>query len=90
METEPTPEPFVEIGQTIATIRTSNGLTQTALTAALRHVTGMSQGRLSRLERGHWMPNAGQFEHLIAALQCDQRQAGELRYMADRAARRHA
>ena len=88
METETTPVPFVEIGQSIAAIRTNNGLTQTALTKALAHVGGMSQGRISRLERGHWMPNAGQFEHLIQALKCNQKQAGELRHLAICAVRR--
>ena len=81
-------EQYKAIGKAIAQTRKSNGLTQLQVCSKLSHVVGMSQGRLSRLERGEWLPTAGQFEHLIRAMQCTEDQARELRYLAAEASER--
>ena len=79
---------YKAIGEAIAKIRKSNGFTQLQVCAEMEHVVGMSQGRLSRLERGEWLPTAGQFEHLIRAIKCTEDQARELRYLAASASER--
>ena len=79
---------YKAIGKAIAETRKSNGLTQMQVCEKLAHVVGMSQGRLSRLERGEWLPTAGQFEHLIRAIHCTEDQARELRYLAAQASER--
>lgn len=71
-----------EFGQAISEARKHNGLTQTQVASALGHVWGMTQGRISRLERGAWIPNAGQFENLLRAMRCTEDQARQLRYIA--------
>jgi transcriptional regulator with XRE-family HTH domain len=79
---------YKAIGQAIADTRKNNGLTQLQVCAKMEHVVGMTQGRFSRLERGHWLPTAGQFEHIIRAIQCTEDQARELRYLAAQACER--
>lgn len=79
---------YTEIGKAIAETRKANGLTQLQVCAELEHVRGMTQGRLSRLERGEWLPVAGQFEHLLAAIKCTEEQARTLRYLAAQACER--
>lgn len=76
------------IGKAVADTRKNNGLTQLQVCADLSHVVGMSQGRLSRLERGEWLPTAGQFEHLLRALRCTEEQAQGLRFLASQACER--
>jgi transcriptional regulator with XRE-family HTH domain len=83
-------EKYETVGKAVAEMRKANGLTQSAVCVDLAHVVGMSQGRLSRLEAGKWIPTAGQFEHLINALRCTEEQARELRYLASCAAHRLA
>ena len=78
------------LGQAVARVRKNNGLTQTALASSLASIVGFTQGRLSRLERGRWVPGAGQFEHLIAALKCTEEQARTLRDAASKEAERRA
>jgi len=68
-----------EFGEAVGDTRKENGLTQTQVADALAHVWGMSQGRISRLEKGAWIPNAGQFENLLQAMQCTETQALQLR-----------
>ena len=79
---------YKAIGHAIAETRKNNGLTQMQVCGRMQHVVGMSQGRLSRLERGEWLPTAGQFEHLIRAMQCTEDQARDLRYLAAQACER--
>ena len=76
------------IGKAVADTRKNNGLTQLQVCEDLSHVVGMSQGRLSRLERGEWLPTAGQFEHLLRALRCTEEQAQSLRFLASQACER--
>ena len=78
------------LGEAVAKVRKENGLTQTGLASSLAKIVGFSQGRLSRLERGRWVPGAGQFEHLIAALKCTEEQARTLRTAAHYSAERRA
>ena len=81
---------YTAIGRAVADTRKSNKLTQLQVCAELEHVVGMSQGRLSRLERGEWLPTAGQFEHLLKALKCTESQARSLRELACQASERVA
>ena len=78
------------LGETLLKVRTQNGKTQVGLAAALSHFVGFSQGRISRLERGLWTPDAGQCEQLITALECTEQQARELRQAASINAQRRA
>ena len=79
---------YTAIGRAVADTRKLNNLTQLEVCAQLEHVVGMSQGRLSRLERGEWLPTAGQFEHLLKALKCTEEQSRILRTLASQACER--
>jgi len=57
------------LGALIATLRKSRGMTQIELCQRLAHVVGMVQPQLSQIENDYMLPNAGQLEHILRALE---------------------
>ena len=57
------------LGELIATLRRSRGMTQIELCQRLAHVVGMVQPQLSQIENDYMLPNAGQLEHILRALE---------------------
>jgi len=57
------------LGALVATLRRSRGMTQIELCQRLAHVVGMVQPQLSQIENDYMLPNAGQLEHILRALE---------------------
>ena len=57
------------LGALITTLRKSRGMTQIELCQRLAHVVGMVQPQLSQIENDYMLPNAGQLEHILRALE---------------------
>ncbi len=57
------------LGALIGTLRKSRGMTQIELCQRLAHVVGMVQPQLSQIENDAMLPNAGQLEHILRALE---------------------
>ena len=57
------------LGALIATLRKARGMTQIELCQRLAHVVGMVQPQLSNIENDYMLPNAGQLEHILRALE---------------------
>lgn len=73
------------LGDLVVTLRRARGLSQTELSARLGHVRGMSQPVISRIETGEYLPDSGQFEALLRALEVtdlDAKHARELAFAA--------
>ena len=70
------------LGELIGTLRKSRGLTQIELCERLAHVVGMVQPQLSEIERDNMLPNAGQLEHILRALQATDKDSQRCRALA--------
>lgn len=57
------------LGSLITLLRKSRGLTQAELCQRMAHVVGMVQPQLSNIENDYMLPNAGQLEHILRALE---------------------
>ena len=57
------------LGAVIAPLRKARGMTQIELCQRLAHVVGMVQPQLSNIENDFMLPNAGQLEHILRALE---------------------
>ena len=57
------------LGALITTLRKARGMTQIELCQRLAHVVGMVQPQLSQIENDYMLPNAGQLEHILRALE---------------------
>ncbi len=57
------------LGALIETLRKARGLTQIEMCQRMKHVVGMVQPQLSNIENDYMLPNAGQLEHILRALE---------------------
>ena len=57
------------LGHLLVTLRHARGLTQMELCARVSHVVGLVQPQISELEHDNMVPNAGQLEHIMRALE---------------------
>ena len=56
------------LGALVATLRRARGMSQGNLSARLGHVRGLSQPVISRIETGVYLPDAGQLEAVLRAV----------------------
>ena len=70
------------LGALIATLRKSRGMTQIELCQRLAHVVGMVQPQLSQIENDYMLPNAGQLEHILRALEATDQDTRRCRDLA--------
>ena len=70
------------LGALITTLRRARGLTQTEMCDRLSHVVGMVQPQLSEIENDNMLPNAGQLEHILRALQATDKDSQRCRDLA--------
>ncbi len=79
------PKPKRHLGDLVTMLRNARGLSQAELSARLGHVRGMSQPVISRIETGDYLPDSGQLEALLRALEAtplDSKHARELAFAA--------
>lgn len=70
------------LGEMITMLRRAKGLTQIELCQRLTHVVGIVQPQLSEIENDNMLPNAGQLEHILRALQATDKDSQRCRDLA--------
>ena len=70
------------LGGLVRILRAARGLSQMELSERLAHVERMSQSEISRIETDLRMPNAGQLEALLRALEAPEPDARNARDLA--------
>ena len=75
----PDPETF---SLHMRSLREQAGWTQKEMAGHLAHVVGVNQGTVSRMERGVWIPDAGQLALILTGVGATERQAERARNLA--------
>ena len=67
------------LGEFLRLLRSGQGMTQTEMAARLAYVEGVSQPWISSIENDRTVPNAGQLEHILRALNAPDKDADRAR-----------